>query len=185
MDKPKHQKLSLSKPVEFRKESISSSTGYSHDNDFLPEDNISENRPNEVALWRAVITQALMDAGSASQKREMKYDRAQAIAWLSGTSADFHIVCSMADMEPDYVRRKAKEAIERGCVWRQAPGFKKKQKPKKAISVRQLNQRKPTRKKTNNSKDLAQKSIDNLERNIRPSAPANNYSTANIYYVQA
>jgi len=72
----------------------------------------------EKALWRAVITQALMDAGSLSSKREMKYHKAQAISWLSGTSPDFKQVCEMADMDYEYVREKAKQAIARGCSWR-------------------------------------------------------------------
>jgi len=72
----------------------------------------------ERALWRAVITQALMDAGSNSAKKEMKYDKAQAIAWLASGSKDFHQVCTLADMDPEYVRQKSKEAIKRGCSWR-------------------------------------------------------------------
>lgn len=74
----------------------------------------------EVALWRAVITQALMDAGSNSNKRSARIEKAQAISWLSGASKDFAIVCSMAEYEPSYVKQKAKEAIKRGCVWKKS-----------------------------------------------------------------
>ncbi len=72
----------------------------------------------ERALWRAVITQALMDAGSESKKPEMKFERAQAISWLSGLSPDFSATCLMAGFDPLYIRQKAKEAIARGCAWR-------------------------------------------------------------------
>jgi hypothetical protein len=72
----------------------------------------------ERALWRAVITQALIDAGSESKKPEMKFERAQAISWLSGLSPDFSATCLMAGFDPLYIRQKAREAIARGCAWR-------------------------------------------------------------------
>lgn len=74
---------------------------------------------HERSMWRAVITQALMDAGSKSKKQEMRYDRAQAISWLSGTSPDFYAVCAMADLDPEYVKLKATQAIKQGCKWRE------------------------------------------------------------------
>lgn len=70
------------------------------------------------ALWRAVITQALMDAGSNSNKVEYRKEKARAIAWLNGDTEDFLEVCSMAGLDPDYVKRKAYEAIKNGCKWR-------------------------------------------------------------------
>lgn len=70
------------------------------------------------ALWRAVLTQALMDAGSNSGKAEFKKEKARAISWLNGDSDDFNEVCTMAGLEPSYVKRKAKEAIKNGCKWR-------------------------------------------------------------------
>lgn len=72
----------------------------------------------EMALWSAVITQALMDAGSESKKREAQKEKAKAIRWLLGNSADFQIVCLNAGLNPVYVRQKALEAIARNCVWR-------------------------------------------------------------------
>ncbi len=80
----------------------------------------------EISLWRAVITQALMDAGSSSQTSEMKFERAKAISWLSGVSPDFYTVCSLADLEPDYIKEKSKEAISRKCTWRVKSNKKKK-----------------------------------------------------------
>lgn len=86
---------------------------------YSTEKNEFDPTKGEQALWRAVITQALMDAGSNSNKTELKYEKAQAIAWLSGRSSDFHEVCALAGLEPSYVKRKAREAIERGCIWRE------------------------------------------------------------------
>ena len=81
----------------------------------LPED---EMLCRYISLWRAVITQALMDAGSRSSKPHMRVARAHAISWLSGVSPEFYTVCSLAYMDPYYVKTKAKEAMARGCSWR-------------------------------------------------------------------
>jgi hypothetical protein len=88
-------------------------------NIFLPNEKEAE-ISGEVALWRAVITQALMDAGSNSNKSEARSARAHAISWLGGDSDDFNEVCELANLTPEYVRKKAKEAISRGCKWRQS-----------------------------------------------------------------
>lgn len=79
----------------------------------------------ERALWAAVITQALMDAGSESRKPEARHEKAKAIRWLLGNSEDFVTVCQNADLDPQYVREKAKMAIERGCVWRRGMAEKR------------------------------------------------------------
>lgn len=72
----------------------------------------------EQALWRAVIVQALMDAGSNSQKMEAKYEKSQAECWLTGYGEDFKVVCDFAGFNADYVRTKSKQALARGCKWR-------------------------------------------------------------------
>jgi hypothetical protein len=72
----------------------------------------------ERALWRAVITQALMDASSHSQKMELKYEKSQALCWLTGNSEDFRSVCENAGFDPLYIRQQAVEALERDCQWR-------------------------------------------------------------------
>lgn len=73
----------------------------------------------EVAMWRAVITQALMDALSGSNKTEMQYERSQAVVWLEGRGKDFHTVCHFAQLDPAYVRERAKWAIQR---WSRSKG---------------------------------------------------------------
>lgn len=97
----------------------------SHDS--VSKSNIIENATGpfnpvkgEMALWTAVITQALMDAGSGSRKPEAQHEKAKAIRWLLGNSEDFVAVCQNAGLDPQYVREKARKAIERGCIWRRA-----------------------------------------------------------------
>ena len=82
----------------------------------------------EQALWRAVITQALMDAGSKSVKREAKVHRAQAIAWFSKRNPDFQLVCTLAGLEVDYVFERAQKAIRQDCKWRKDPSAMQKNK---------------------------------------------------------
>lgn len=74
----------------------------------------------EQALWRAVITQALMDAGSNSQKMEAKLERRRAIAWFRKKNRDFEAVCALAGFEVEYVLANARKAIAGGCKWRKA-----------------------------------------------------------------
>jgi hypothetical protein len=49
----------------------------------------------------------------------MRSIKAKAISWLNGDSEDFEEVCIMAGFEPEYVRKKAREAIANGCKWRE------------------------------------------------------------------
>lgn len=76
------------------------------------------------ALWRAVITQALQDAGNNFKNPEFKSIKAKAIAWLHSDSDDFMEVCLMAGYDPKYVKKRAKEAIKRNCKWRRDKGWK-------------------------------------------------------------
>lgn len=77
---------------------------------------------HEPGLWRAVITQALMDAASQSRKSEAKRSRSAALTWLLGDSPDFEVVCDNAGFDPDYVRTRAQQALERGFEWRLPSG---------------------------------------------------------------
>lgn len=73
---------------------------------------------HESGLWRAVITQALMDAASNSRKSDAMRSRKDALSWLLGNTPDFEVVCDNAGLDPDYVRTKARAALMRGFVWR-------------------------------------------------------------------
>ena len=73
---------------------------------------------HEPGLWRAVITQALMDAASQSRKSEARRSRTDALHWLLSSDSDFETVCDNAGLDPDYVRSRARAALARGCQWR-------------------------------------------------------------------
>lgn len=98
------------------------------------------NVQGELALWRAIITQALMDASSHSAKPEAQSDKHDAIMWLTHNTKDFTIVCDHAGLDADYVRRMTKRALLLDCKWRADPGkgkrtrigqSKRKRKPKR------------------------------------------------------
>jgi len=76
----------------------------------------------ERAMWIAVITQALMDALSKSKTPEALYFKEEAQHWLTGNSANFIMVCEMAGMHPDDIRRRAKKALASPKLWRALPG---------------------------------------------------------------
>ena len=77
---------------------------------------------HEPGLWRAVITQALMDAANRSHKSEAKRARHDALHWLLNPTYDFEAVCDNAGLDADYVRTRAKQALARGCEWRLPAG---------------------------------------------------------------
>ena len=83
-----------------------------------------EGKRGELALWRAVITQALMDARSKVNKREMKIEQSRAVSWLSGMSDDFIQVCMFADLDPEIIREKSRTAITEGRDWRKCSKIK-------------------------------------------------------------
>ena len=78
---------------------------------------------HEPGLWRAVITQALMDASSQSRKMEAKRTREDALKWLTSDTSDFADVCDNAGLDADYVRSRALQALARGCEWRLPAGL--------------------------------------------------------------
>ena len=90
----------------------------------------------ERALWVAVITQAMQDAQSRCQKAESVFCKHEAIHWLTGNSKDFITVCLCADMEPDYVRRKAKQVLGSPRPWRAEAGKGKRYLERKAYRER-------------------------------------------------
>jgi len=77
---------------------------------------------HEPGLWRAVITQALMDAASSSARPDLRRAKREALDWLLSSSCDFETVCDHAGLDPDYVRSRARSAITRNCTWRLPAG---------------------------------------------------------------
>ena len=90
---------------------------------------------NEVNLWRAVITQAFMDAcwldtradepmekSKGSNSRGQRHlDREEARTWLLGTSKYFIEVCDAAEVDADSVRESAIRLAENGWVMENRP----------------------------------------------------------------
>ena len=76
----------------------------------------------EKAMWKAVITQALMDALSRSGKAEDQYQKHEALRWLNSNSKDFKTVCFLAGEEPDYIRARIKKALASPRPWRAQAG---------------------------------------------------------------
>lgn len=83
----------------------------------------------EEAMWRAVITQAILDAcmqateGKLAQYKKLEQHKQDAIKWLLTGGEDFLDVCERACLDPKTVRRKAKKAIMNPSWWRTEAGF--------------------------------------------------------------
>lgn len=92
----------------------------------------------EVALWKAVITQMLLDALSEAKSSEAIYHKSEAIKWLRGNSADFIMVCALACLDADYVKRKAKQALNKNVKWRAKPGHGKRYLERKRYRCKQV-----------------------------------------------
>lgn len=101
---------------------ISSSSSAHTVGDMYANDGPYNMSAGEQAMWRAVIVQALMDASSLSKKPENLQHKHDALVWLRGTSEDFHRVCHYAGFDPSCAKQMIREALERGCNWRTAPG---------------------------------------------------------------
>lgn len=78
----------------------------------------------ELSLWKAVLTQALMDAKTTSQRGDVSKWRRDAIAFLTEplSRKDFDTVCVNAGFDPDYVKNKVDRALSNGCQWRLPTG---------------------------------------------------------------
>ena len=86
----------------------------------------------ESAMWVAVITQAMMDALSKSRKSEALYYKQEATTWLTENSPSFVMVCQLAGLHPDDIRRKAKRVIAAPKGWRMEAGKGKRYAQRKA-----------------------------------------------------
>ena len=78
-----------------------------------PFERIKEyNTSSEVSLYKAIITQAIIDATNVSSTISAKTIEKEAKNWLFSNSNYFHEICYRAEMEPAFVIKIAKEAIE-------------------------------------------------------------------------
>lgn len=114
------------------------SEDYSESNEILSK--------GEIALWNAVITQALMDVSSKSKKSDARQAKYDAICWLTSMEADFHNICIMAGFDPDYVATKVRAAIQNDCKWRLPAGEGRRSKKRKEtgeVSIRHRKRGRP------------------------------------------
>ncbi len=73
---------------------------------------------HEVSLWRAVILQSILDRLTQSKRGEDIMARKQAKNWMNLQNKDFLAVCGFAQLEADFVIRKAEDAIINQGKWR-------------------------------------------------------------------
>ncbi len=70
------------------------------------------NSSPEVSLFKAVITQAIVDASNLSCSKEYKKIELEAKAWIFGGSEDFEEICRMVKLTPSWVKKIAEEIIK-------------------------------------------------------------------------
>ena len=68
--------------------------------------NQSNETNSETRLWYAVLAQAITDASYLGIRKGYVDCKKKAIEWLQSNSTDFKMVCTYADLESDYVKRK-------------------------------------------------------------------------------
>jgi hypothetical protein len=74
----------------------------------------------EVALWRAVLLQVILDAKSNSGKRDALYHKEDAQHWLREERQAFNEICELAYLDPYLTRVKIENAAERDFRWRRS-----------------------------------------------------------------
>ncbi len=82
----------------------------------LAADMLENPVPSEQKLFRAIITLALEDVLSNSQGRHESVVKAEAHDWLMSDSEDYRNVCSIAGLDPDWVRERYTKALDNGQV---------------------------------------------------------------------
>jgi hypothetical protein len=60
----------------------------------------------ELKLFRAIITQAIEDAMYDGLYKYKIIEKREAIAWLTGNSNDFKMICHYADLNAEYASIK-------------------------------------------------------------------------------
>ena len=66
----------------------------------------------ELKLFRAIITQAIDDAMYDGLYKYKIIDKREAVAWLTGNSNDFKMICHFADINSDYASMKFAKAMK-------------------------------------------------------------------------
>ena len=63
-------------------------------------------------MFRAIITQAIEDAMYNGLYKYKIIDKREAIAWLTGNSNDFRMICHFADINHEYASLKFTKAMK-------------------------------------------------------------------------
>ena len=66
----------------------------------------------ELRLFRSIITQAIEDAMYDGLYKYKIIDKREAVAWLTGNSNDFKMICHFADINSDYASMKFAKAMK-------------------------------------------------------------------------
>tara|TARA_R100000231_G_scaffold20867_1_gene20348 strand:+ start:2599 stop:2913 length:315 start_codon:yes stop_codon:yes gene_type:complete len=66
----------------------------------------------ELKLFRAIITQAIEDAMYNGLYKYKIIEKREAIAWLTGNSSDFKMICHYADLNAEYASIKFTKAMK-------------------------------------------------------------------------
>ena len=66
----------------------------------------------EIALLKAIILQAIIDATNISTNNSARKDEVNAKAWIYSGSEEFNNICSLVNYEPDYVKRIASDVAK-------------------------------------------------------------------------
>lgn len=75
------------------------------------------NIKGEMAMWKAVIMQALVDVASKSNKKMSRVNRLKSGKWLNLRNRNFLNVCSYAELDPEYVVQKAEKIKEQNPLF--------------------------------------------------------------------
>lgn len=65
----------------------------------------------EVILYKAIITQAIIDATNISPSPKARFLEKEAKSWIFGKGDYFQKICYIAGIEPDFVVKITQEAI--------------------------------------------------------------------------
>ena len=66
----------------------------------------------EVSLYKAILTQAVIDATNISVTPSLKRFEIEAKNWIFGNSEHFQEVCFLANVEPCFIVKITKDAIQ-------------------------------------------------------------------------
>lgn len=72
----------------------------------------------EIALWKAVILQAMVDLQSNSKKKIANTYRIKSLMWFNLKNEDFLTVCNYAGLDPKYVYEKAMKVKENNAFFK-------------------------------------------------------------------